>query len=112
MSGSAREIKSVSAELKRLRVHMKKLQEQKKLAEGRLYSYMVKYNHEKIEDISRDKIKPKGVVQRKKPKEKKSESIQLLFSSGIADPENVWDELQKISKPIKKDEHVKDDLFG
>jgi hypothetical protein len=104
MSGYAKEIKSVDTELKRLRAHIKKLNEQKKRAEGRLFQYMERYHLDEYDGLQKAKIKPKEPVKRKKPKEKREAVINLLFSSGIADAETVWEEMQKINKSSRRED--------
>lgn len=117
-----KEIQSIKEELKRINSHAKKLREQKKAAEKRLYQYMKNNDLPKYEGITIKSITPKEAKPRKPAKAKKSDAINLFYQIGVPDPESFWDEFQQTQryeegespppKPKKKTKKEYDPFLG
>ena len=81
-----REIQSLDGEIKRLNSHLKKLREQKKKAQGHLYSYMKRRNLEKCGKYTIKSVTPRPSKPRKPESAKKADAIELFRQVGIPDP--------------------------
>jgi hypothetical protein len=92
------EIKSIYKEMKHLQKTMNMLREQVGEARIHLYTYMRNHNMEKYKGFSLKGLEPKPKIPRKPQKEKKKDALYLFEKSGIADPDNFWEELQKTQK--------------
>jgi hypothetical protein len=113
--GYVSEINSITAEIKRLNVHIKKLREQKKEAEFHLYEYMVRNEIDRYKNITIKSVTPKPKIKRKTLKEKKRDAVRLFHEIGVPDPENFWDQFQSTQKAIpqkNEEEENKDELFS
>lgn len=100
MNGTIREINSLKNEITRINLQKKKLLDQKKVAEAKLYKYMAKSNIGEMGGITQKSIRPKGENQtkRKPISEQRDDAYELFYNNGIRDPKNMWDELQKLKK--------------
>ncbi len=88
------EIRSIEKEEKRLRAVQKKLREQKKKAQGYLYTHMESSGVEKYNNITKKSITPREKKVRKKAKDKKRDAIELFRLTGIPDPEKFWSDFK------------------
>lgn len=102
MSSYVNEIKSIDAELKRLRERSSKLREQKQKAQSALYFFMKNNRHETYEGFKIDALAPKPKKSRKSAKQKKADAIVLFQETGIPDPENFWNSLQSTQKSTEQ----------
>jgi len=95
-----REIRSIEKEERRLRARAKKLREQKRKAQGYLFTYMENHGLEKYGGITRKSIRPREKIVRKKAQEKKRDALELFRMTGIPDPEKFWFDFQNTQKKI------------
>lgn len=105
MATYVKSINGLNETIKRHNDVIKKLREQRKIYENKLFLFMEKNNMEEYEGIKIEKIRPKEKLEKKKAKEKKEETIRLFTEIGVDDPV----ELFKITESIRKSKPKKDD---
>ena len=93
-----KEIESINRELKRLGDLSKRLREQKKLAQHRLYNYMERRGMCEYGGIKRSSIAPKPSLKRKTQREKMESAMDLFRREGVVDPRALWERLQASRK--------------
>jgi hypothetical protein len=106
MTTYVKSINSLSETIKKHSEIIKKLREQRKEYENKLYIFMKKNNMEIYEGIKIEKIKPKEKSERKKQKEKREETVRLFSEIGVDDP----DELFKLTENIRKSKPVSEKM--
>lgn len=97
-SGYINEINSITEDLKRRDAVSKKLREQKKIAQGRLYDYMKNNNIAEYQGIKASSIAPKPKKILKTKEEKKDDAIALFRAKGVHDPEDFYEKFIKTQK--------------
>jgi hypothetical protein len=107
MATYVKSINSLSDTIKKHSEIIKKLKDQRKDYENKLYIFMKKNNMEIYEGIKIEKIQPKEKSERKKAKEKRAETVRLFSEIGVDDPDELFKLTESIRKskiPIQKDE--------
>lgn len=102
MGTYVKSINSLNETIKRHSEVIKKLKEQRKLYENKLFVFMEKNKMEEYEGIKIDKIRPKPPVVKKKAKEKRDETLKLFSQIGVDDP----NELFKLTESIRKSKKI------
>lgn len=92
------QVKSADKALKDATARMKKLREQREQANARLYAWMVRNHLEEYEGIKISKVKPKQKRPRKKLAQKRQETIMVLTTMGVENPEHAWEKIQEVVK--------------
>ena len=93
-----REINSLSQALSRINAQAKSLRQKKRLAESRLYTWMVNHGKDDYKNYKAAKLAPKQKAPRKKEKEKAEDAIRLLTEMGLPDPEDAWQRIRDTQK--------------
>ena len=102
MSTYVASINRINESIKRQNEVIKKLREQRKNYEAKLFVFMEKNKMEEYEGIKIDKIRPKEKTEKKKAREKREETVRLFSKIGVDDP----DELFKLTESIRKSKPI------